>query len=143
MFMHSANNLQRFIDAQESTYERALAEIKNGRKESHWIWFIFPQLQGLGFSNTSKFYAIKDLKEAEEYLQHEVLGKRLIYICEVLMQLKTRDANKVFGTPDDLKLKSSMTLFSLLQNTNPVFERVLKKFFNGAKDLRTIELMGS
>ena len=142
-FMKTGNNLQRFIDAQESTYERALTEIKNGRKESHWIWFIFPQLQGLGFSNTSKFYAIKDIKEAEEYLRHEVLGKRLINICEELMKLETRDANKVFGTPDDLKLKSSMTLFSLLENTNPVFEQVLKKFFNGAKDLRTLELMGS
>ncbi len=140
--MNTSNNLKRFIDAQESTYERALAEIKNGRKQSHWIWFIFPQVQGLGFNNTSKLYAIKDIEEAEQYLQHEVLGKRLIIICEALMALETADAHEVFGSPDDLKLKSSMTLFSSLENNNPVFEMVLKKFFNGTRDMKTLEIIG-
>jgi uncharacterized protein (DUF1810 family) len=140
--MNAADRLQRFLDAQESTYERALAEIKSGRKQSHWIWFIFPQIQGLGLSNMSKLYAIKDINEAGEFLEHEVLGKRLVKISEALMALETNDAHEVFGTPDDLKLRSSMTLFSSLENTHPVFEAVLNKFFNGERDMRTLEIIG-
>jgi len=135
------NNLKRFIEAQEADYQIALSEIKNGRKQSHWMWYIFPQIHGLGFSETSKFYAIKNIQEAEEFLMHPILGYRLIEICNKLLELKSNDANKIFGSPDDLKLKSSMTLFSSLDNSNPVFQSVLEKFFNGTKDNKTLQII--
>src|SRR5665213_2039019 len=106
--MPSNYNLQRFINAQETSYQIALSEIKNGKKQSHWMWYIFPQIAGLGISETSKFYAIKNVHEAEEFLYHSVLGKRLIEICNELLNLETNDAHKIFGSPDDLKLHSSM-----------------------------------
>ena len=139
--MKAEYNLKRFTDAQESTFQNALTEIKNGRKQSHWMWYIFPQIQGLGFSDTSKFYAIEDINEAEEFLKHPLLGGRLILICSELLKLECNDANKIFGSPDDLKLKSSMTLFSLLHNTNPVFQLVLEKFFDGTKDIKTLKII--
>jgi uncharacterized protein (DUF1810 family) len=135
------NHLQRFLDAQQNSYDIALSEIKNGIKQSHWMWYIFPQIAGLGFSSTSRFYAIKDLEEAKEYFEHPVLGKRLIEICTRLLEINGRTANQVFGKPDDLKLRSSMTLFGLLQNTNPVFQAVIDKYFNGEKDLKTMALI--
>ena len=131
--MTKENNLKRFIDAQEANYQIALSEIKNGRKQSHWMWYIFPQIHGLGFSETSKFYSIKNIQEAEEFLKHPILGRRLIEICNKLLELESNDANKIFGSPDDLKLKSSMTLFSSLHNSNPVFQSVLEKFFQWYK----------
>ena len=140
--MTKENNLTRFIDAQEADYQIALSEIKKGRKQSHWMWYIFPQIQGLGFSETSRFYAIKDMNEAKEFLKHPVLGSRLIDICNELLKLKSNDANKIFGSPDDVKLKSSMTLFSSLPDTNPVFQAVLKKFFKGTKDGNTLRIIG-
>jgi uncharacterized protein (DUF1810 family) len=139
--MRETHNLKRFVDAQATTYPIALAEVKNGRKQSHWMWYIFPQIQGLGFSETSKFYAIKDRDEAEEYLKHPVLGSRLIAICNELLSLKPANATAVFGTPDDVKLKSSMTLFASLPNTHPVFQLVLEKFFNGTKDYKTLQIL--
>ncbi len=139
--MPKETDLKRFIDAQQTSYQAALAEIKNGRKRSHWMWYIFPQIQGLGFSETSKFYAIKEVSEAEEFLKHPILGSRLVEICEVLLGLETNNANQVFGSPDDMKLKSSMTLFAALPNTNPVFELVLKKFFGGSKDNKTLQII--
>jgi len=135
------NNLQRFIDAQATDFEVALSEIRNGRKQSHWMWYIFPQIQGLGFSSISAFYAIKDLDEARAYLQHQVLGSRLVEISNALMALKSNDAHKIFGSPDDLKLKSSMTLFSLVDHSDPVFDSVLKKFFDGTKDNKTLQII--
>ena len=138
--MSKENSLERFVDAQAGTYQDALTEIKNGRKQSHWMWYIFPQVQGLGFSSTSKYYAIKDMDEAREFLKHPVLGSRLIEISNVLLQLPTNNPNKVFGSPDDLKLKSSMTLFAAL-NENPVFEAVLQKYFNGVKDDKTLQII--
>jgi len=135
------NRLKRFIDAQEKDYQTALAEVMKGRKQSHWMWYIFPQIQGLGFSSTSMFYAIKDRQEAEEFLEHPVLGSRLVRISNELLKLEAKDANKIFGSPDDLKLKSSMTLFSALPNSNPVFQLVLDKFFNGAKDNKTLAIL--
>jgi uncharacterized protein (DUF1810 family) len=139
--MTKENNLKRFIEAQESDYQIALSEIKNGRKQSHWMWYIFPQIHGLGLSETSKFYAIKNIKEAEEFLMHPILGERLIEICNTLFELKSNDANKIFGSPDDLKLQSSMTLFSSLHHSNPVFQSVLEKFFNGTKDNKTLQII--
>lgn len=136
-------SLQRFVEAQEDDYENALSEIRSGRKRSHWMWYIFPQIQGLGFSETSRFYAIKNIEEAEEYLQHPVLGKRLIEISNALLDLDTDDAHSVFGSPDDLKLKSSMTLFASLPETDAVFQSVLQKFFDGKKDEKTLSIMAT
>ncbi|HVY74121.1 MAG TPA: DUF1810 domain-containing protein [Puia sp.] len=140
--MNTKSGLKRFIDAQQSDYANALAEIKQGRKVTHWMWYIFPQIQGLGFSETSKYYAIKDAREAEDFLKHPVLGERLIEISGELLNLESHDARAIFGSPDDMKLKSSMTLFASLPKSNPVFEKVLDRFFNGGKDGRTLELMG-
>jgi uncharacterized protein (DUF1810 family) len=139
--MPGENTLQRFVAAQESDYATALAEIKNGRKRSHWMWYIFPQIQGLGFSETSRFYAIKDRQEAEAYLLHPVLGPRLVAICEALLDLPGTNATQVLGSPDDVKFKSSMTLFAALHHTNPVFEAVLQKFFGGNHDQKTLQLL--
>ena len=140
--MSSEYNLERFIDAQEASYEIALSEIETGRKKSHWMWYIFPQVQGLGFSETSKFYAIKDIGEARAFLEHPVLGERLVRICNALLHLDSGNAHYIFGSPDDLKLQSSMTLFSSL-NINPVFQKVLEKFFSGVKDDKTLQIIGS
>jgi len=140
--MSSEYNLERFIDAQEASYEIALSEIKSGRKKSHWMWYIFPQVQGLGFSETSKFYAIKDIGEAKAFLEHPILGERLVRICNALLHLESDNAHNIFGSPDDLKLRSSMTLFSSL-NINPVFQKLLDKFFNGIKDDKTLQIIGS
>jgi uncharacterized protein (DUF1810 family) len=134
-------DLNRFLTAQEREYERALAEIKNGRKRSHWMWYIFPQIVGLGLSDTSRFYAIKDQAEAEAYLLHPILGNRLIEISKALVDLEDNHATRIFGSPDDLKLKSSMTLFAALPGTDPVFSQVLTKYFNGIKDWETLRLI--
>jgi uncharacterized protein (DUF1810 family) len=139
--MTKENDLKRFIDAQEAAYPIALSEVKSGRKRSHWMWYIFPQIRGLGFSDTSRYYAIKDRKEAEAYLNHPVLGARLIEISTELLNLEGSDAGKVFGSPDDKKLLSSMTLFSSLHNAPPVFQQVLDKFFQGAKDQKTLQII--
>ncbi len=136
-----ADSLKRFTDAQEDSYVIAFSEIQQGRKQSHWMWFIFPQIAGLGFSETSRYYAIKDLQEAAGFLKHPVLGSRLINISRELLKLKTDDAHRVFGSPDDLKLKSCMTLFSMLPEADPVFNTVLEKFFNGEKDTKTLHLI--
>ena len=132
--------LKRFLDAQERDYSRALAEIRNGRKQSHWMWYIFPQIAGLGYSETAQFYAIKDRQEAGDYLAHPILGSRLIEIANALLGVNGRTANQILGSPDDLKLRSSMTLFSLLPNADPVFGAVLDKFYGGQPDAKTISL---
>ncbi|MEX8547303.1 MAG: DUF1810 domain-containing protein [Mucilaginibacter sp.] len=139
--MDEENKLKRFLDAQKNDYQTALAEIENGKKRSHWMWYIFPQIQGLGFSETSRFYAIQDLKEAEAFLNHPILGSRLAQICEALLQQKSNNANQIFGSPDDVKLKSSMTLFAAVPNANPVFQAVLEKFFGGTKDIQTLRII--
>lgn len=136
------HTLNRFLDAQERDYATALAEIKHGRKRSHWMWYIFPQLQGLGFSATSRYYAIRDLEEARQYLGHPVLGSRLVEISRELLNLGTDDPTAIFGAPDDLKLRSCMTLFSLVPETDPVFQAVLDKFFGRKPDNKTKQLIG-
>jgi uncharacterized protein (DUF1810 family) len=138
--MISKNNLRRFLDAQENAYEIALKEIKNGKKTSHWMWYIFPQIDGLGLSETARFYAIKNKEEAVEYIHHDILGKRLVEISTELLKLDTNNSIEIFGQVDSLKLKSSMTLFSLV-DANPVFQKVLDKFFGGEKDEKTIRLL--
>lgn len=135
------SDLSRFIKAQEKDYETALSEIRSGHKRSHWIWYIFPQIAGLGYSSTAQYYAIKDRKEAEEYLKNDLLRERLVEISEALLQLESNDAGDVMGYPDDLKLRSSMTLFHEVAPENDVFQNVLDKFFEGKPDQRTIELL--
>lgn len=137
----SAKTLERFVTAQEKNYQDALSELKSGRKRSHWMWYVFPQIKGLGFSELSKFYAIEDVKEAENYLVHPVLGKRIIEMAHVLLALNENDAGKVFGYPDDMKLKSSMTLFAGVNRANPVFLKVLDKYFNGEQDEATLRII--
>jgi len=135
-------DLNRFIKAQENSYEQALSEIKSGRKSSHWMWYIFPQFKGLGFSETSKYYSIKDLDEAKRYLNHPILGERLKIITNELLALNENNANKVFGSPDDLKLKSSMTLFATINiSEENIFNAVLDKYFNGQTDNKTLTLI--
>jgi uncharacterized protein (DUF1810 family) len=131
-------DLDRFVNAQQFDYEIALAEINAGRKRSHWMWYIFPQIAGLGFSEMSRRYSIKDLQEAVDYLNHPVLGKRLTEISSALLGLHGNDATEIFGNPDDMKLRSSMTLFASVPGANKVFEKILEKFFDGRKDQVTL-----
>ena len=134
--------LERFVKAQKYDYDTALREIRSGRKRSHWMWYIFPQLQGLGYSSTAQYYGIRDLEEAQDYMEHPVLGPRIVEISEALLVLDTSDASAVMGYPDDLKLRSSMTLFELAAPEQPVFGRVLEKYYSGRRDRRTLELLG-
>lgn len=135
------SDLKRFLDAQQRDYATALAEIRSGSKRSHWMWYIFPQIAGLGYSEMAKRYAIQDRQEAIAYLQHPVLGSRLKEIAQALLSINSNNATEVMGTPDDLKLRSSMTLFALLPETDPVFVAVLKKYFYGEKDKATLQLI--
>ena len=134
-------SLNRFITAQEIDYDRALSEIKSGRKLTHWIWYIFPQIAGLGQSPTAKMYEIKDREEAEAYLAHPILGARLIEISRAMLQIQNRTALQILGTPDDMKLRSCMTLFNSLPEADGVFKEMLKKYFNGMEDEQTLDLL--
>lgn len=137
---NNASNLSRFIEAQGQNYERALQEIKAGHKCSHWMWFIFPQLKGLGRSATSTYYGIDGMSEAEEYLSHPILGNRLREISEVLLKLDSNNAHEIFGSPDDLKLRSCMTLFDKV-SPHDIFNDVLNKYFDGEVDYITLKLL--
>ena len=134
-------SIDRFLKAQENTYDEALSEIREGHKRSHWIWFIFPQIQGLGFSAISQEYAIKDLEEAREYLNNPLLKARLLEISKALIDLPEFDSTKVMGYPDDLKLCSSMTLFHVADPEEPFFKLVLDKYFDGKIDKNTIKIL--
>jgi uncharacterized protein (DUF1810 family) len=134
-------NLERFLTAQEDIFSTALSELKAGRKRSHWMWYIFPQIDGLGHSSTAKYFSIKSHGEAAEYLNHPVLGQRLIQCAETLLKLEGRSVSEIFGYPDDLKLRSSMTLFEQVANESNVFSKVLEKYFDGKKDMQTVELL--
>ena len=136
------HDLNRFIKAQENSFQEALSEIKSGRKRSDWMWYIFPQYKGLGFSETSKYYSINDLDEAKRFLNHPILGERLKLITKELLNLNENNANKLFGNPDDLKLKSSMTLFATIDTSEEnIFNAVLDKFFAGQNDNKTLTLI--
>ena len=136
------HNLRRFVLAQENEYDRALSELRGGRKRSHWIWFIFPQFDGLGFSSTSKRYAIKSIAEAAAFLGHPVLGPRLRECCEAIRGVQGRSALDILGSPDDMKLKSCTTLFACVAPPDSVFDRVLTKYFQGERDGKTLQLLG-
>lgn len=135
-------DLARFVKTQQRDYAKALSEIKAGRKTSHWMWYVFPQIEGLGFSTTSKRFAIKSGKEAKAYLDHPVLGRRLEECAGVLLSLEDRSAHEIFGSPDDLKLRSSATLFAHVSPEDSVFHRLLSKYFAGDHDVETLRLLG-
>ena len=136
------HNLSRFVYAQVGVYEQALAEISSGLKESHWMWYIFPQLDGLGLSSTSKHYAIKSSAEAEAYLSHPVLGMRLLQCANAALSVLGRTAVEIFGSPDDMKLRSCATLFANTSPPGSVFELLLDKYFEGVRDEKTLRLLG-
>jgi uncharacterized protein (DUF1810 family) len=136
-----AFDLERFVEAQKTHYTRALDEIRSGRKRTHWMWFIFPQFAGLGSSATAEFYAIRSRAEADAYLQDPVLGARLEECVEALLAVEGRSASQIFGFPDDLKLRSSATLFASVAPPGSVFERLIDKYFGGERDARTIRLL--
>ena len=135
--------LDRFINAQERIYTNVLDELRNGEKRSHWMWFIFPQIDGLAHSTTSIYYAIRSIEEAQQYLDHPVLGKRLIECAEAVLGVEGRSVSQIFGYPDDMKLKSSMTLFAHVAASRPdsAFDRILDKYFNGERDHRTLQII--
>ncbi len=133
-------DLERFVDAQRDVYGDVLAELRNGRKASHWMWFVFPQFDGLGFSATSRHYAIRSLDEARAYLNHAVLGARLRECTEAVNRLEGRSAHAIFGSPDDMKFRSSMTLFDLVAEPGSLFAAALDKYFSGERDAHTLEL---
>lgn len=131
--------LERFIDAHNVDYTRALEEVKNGRKLNHWMWYIFPQITGLGMSETAQYYEIKSLEEARTYMDDDILGTHLIEITNVLLELNTNNPIEIFGDIDSLKLKSSMTLFDYVSN-NEIFNKVIDKYFSELKDQTTIKI---
>jgi len=135
---YANNDLTRFLDAQNKLYLTAYSELKKGKKESHWMWFIFPQIKGLGKSTIAKYYALANLKEAEDFLNHPVLAKHLIEICNVLLEYKTKSIEAILGELDARKLRSSMTLFSQAENADPVFQEILDVFFLGYSDPLTL-----
>jgi len=134
--------LRRFVEAQARFYDRALAEIKSGFKRSHWMWYVFPQVAGLGFSSTSQHYAIKSVDEAKAYLAHPLLGPRLVECVEAALAVEGRTAYEIFGPPDDMKLRSCATLFTCVSPAGSPFEKLLDKYFHGKRDEKTLELLG-
>jgi uncharacterized protein (DUF1810 family) len=136
------HDLTRFLRAQEHDYAPALAEIRSGRKRTHWMWYIFPQLDGLGFSETARRYAIRDLDEARAYLGPPVLGPRLVECAEAVLSVQGRSAREIFGTPDDLKLRSCAPLFAEVSADGSVFHRLIQVYFGGVPDGRTLTLLG-
>ena len=136
-------NLNRFIEAQMATYEGAMLELARGRKESHWIWYIFPQIEGLGKSDIAKLYSIKSLEEGRVYLKHPLLGPRLTEACEILLSLNDVSMDEVMGFPDDLKLLSSMTLFEVLSDSNSIFTKMIEFYFDDERDETSLEIIKS
>jgi len=139
--MNDPYRLSRFIEAQEPVYETALRELEHGRKESHWMWFIFPQLAGLGHSPTALRFAISSLEEARAYLAHPLLGGRLIQCTRTINAVRNRTAHQIFGSPDDMKLRSSMTLFRQAATDPQPFGAALDRYFGGEADHRTLQIL--
>ncbi len=141
--MNDPYDLNRFVRAQEADYERALAEITQGRKRSHWMWYIFPQIDGLAFSEMSRHYSIKSAGEARAYLEHPVLSPRLLACTEAALSHEGRTATEIFGSPDDLKLRSSATLFASVSPAGSVFHQLLAKYYPAGPDAATLRLLES
>src|ERR1700691_3068857 len=140
--MQDPYDLRRFVEAQAPVYMRVCAELRAGQKRSHWMWFIFPQVAGLGFSAMARSFAISSLAEAEAYLKHPILAPRLIECTRLVNKIADRSVRHIFGTPDDLKFRSSMTLFAAATADNAVFKEALQKYFDGGPDRRTLEKLG-
>lgn len=138
---HDPWDLHRFVEAQRDTFSIALDEIRQGKKRSHWMWFVFPQLAGLGFSSMAQYYAIHSTAEAQAYLNHPLLGSRLLEISQALSSLQGKSAREILGEPDDLKLRSCLTLFSQLDQAPPIFRELLQQYFDGEPDARTLQLL--
>lgn len=136
-------DLARFVAAQQGAYEAALMEVRSGAKRSHWMWFVFPQIEGLGHSPMARRYAIRNLEEAKAYLAHPVLGARLLEIAHAAVDLPETSASAIFGSPDDLKLHSCATLFGQVSAPGSVFDRLLEKFFAGEPDLATLRIISA
>ena len=136
-------NLARFLQAQDGVFDDVLGELRAGRKRTHWMWFVFPQIDGLGFSSTARFYAIGSREEARRYLEHPVLGKRLEECVAAVLAVTGRTAHEIFGSPDDLKLRSSMTLFAAVSGPDSPFAKVLDRYYSGQADPRTLEILES
>ena len=136
-------DLQIFVQAQEDIYEQALAELKNGSKESHWMWFVFPQIAGLGNSEMARKYAIPNLADAKAYLSHDLLGSRLRECTEAVLAVEGRTAHEILGSPDDMKLKSCMTLFEVADGPDSVFSSILEKYFEGQRDERSLMILNA
>ena len=136
-------DLARFVQAQEECYEQALSEITSGRKRSHWMWYIFPQFEGLGISNTSRRYSIKSVAEAKAYLGHPVLGPRLVQCAEAVLRVDGLSAAEIFGSPDDMKLRSCATLFGRVSADDSVFHKLIDKYFHGQPDDGTLRLIAA
>lgn len=134
-------NLNRFLQAQEDDYERALSEIRSGQKRTHWMWYIFPQLSGLAFSATAQHYSIESIEEARAYLDHPVLGPRLLECAEAATRVEGRSAQQIFDSPDDLKLRSCATLFARVSPSGSVFERLIERLYQGEHDNKTLKLL--
>ncbi len=139
--MSDAYNLHRFLDAQERTYDTVLAELRAGRKTSHWIWFIFPQIAGLGHSAMAQQFAITSLDEAKAYLQHPVLGQKLRECTQLVLNIEGRGADEIFSYPDNLKFWSCMTLFMIAATDNTLFKNALHKYFDGLPDQKTLDML--
>lgn len=137
-----SNDLRRFLLAQEAHYERALAEVKAGEKRSHWMWFIFPQIEGLGSSEMARRYAIRSLDEARAYLAHPVLGPRLVECAEAALAVTGKTAREILGSPDDMKLRSCATLFAMVSEKGSIFHRLVEKYYRGEMDSKTLGLVG-
>jgi uncharacterized protein (DUF1810 family) len=135
-------DLERFVQAQEEDYEQALSEIRSGRKRSHWMWYIFPQFEGLGYSSTSKRYSVKSVAEARAFLAHPTLGPRLLESAEAVVRVEGRSAVEIFGDPDNMKLRSCATLFASVSPAPSVFHRIIEKYFHGEYDAKTLRLIG-
>jgi uncharacterized protein (DUF1810 family) len=140
--MSDPYDLQRFIEAQDRVYPRVVAELRAGRKTSHWMWFVFPQVAGLGSSPMAQKYAIGSLEEARAYLAQAVLGARLVECTQLVLDVKGRDISDILGYPDDIKFRSSMTLFAALEDAPQVFDAALRQYFAGEHDARTLEILG-
>ena len=139
--MNSDNTLNRFLSAQQPIYSQVLKELRSGKKTTHWMWFIFPQIEGLGHSTTAKYYSIINSGEAKEYLTHPVLGKRLLECTTLLLQIENRSADAIFGFPDNAKLRSCMTLFNYIAPEEKILEAVLEKYFSGHPDEKTVAIL--
>lgn len=139
--MEKQYDLDRFLEAQRETFENALREIRQGSKQTHWMWFIFPQLRGLGFTDYNIFYGIENLQEASLYLNHPILGRRLVEITQAMLEIENKTALEILGRPDERKLKSCMTLFGLLPEEPECFTQVLEKYYNGEQDEKTLEII--